>query len=174
MKRGSFRLVFEDDDLNEEAVNAYIAQNKKIKEEETARSEIKEEEGDEKINCQEENPAKRRKTVIRGGGESPGDAAVTVERISVDRISDSVVAANGDASIQVNKGSFKKRVRKRCSEDGCLKQSQGLNGKCVAHGGGERCGVEGCPKSAQGKTGKCIAHGGGPRCVVDGCLRSAL
>ena len=44
MKRGSFRLVFEDDDLNEEAVNAYIAQNKKIKEEETARSEIKEEE----------------------------------------------------------------------------------------------------------------------------------
>ena len=177
MKRRSLQLVFEEEDLNEEAVERCITQNKKIKKEKTDRLENKkEEEADEKPDCQspheDGNPAKRRKTVRRMKEEIPGNSAVTVEGSSDDPISDSLDVFDGKPSIDSVVEFPKKRVFKRCNENGCAKQSQG-GGKCKAHGGGQRCGVKDCPKSAEGKTGKCAAHGGGKRCEVKDCPKSA-
>ena len=63
--------------------------------------------------------------------------------------------------------------RKKCTDPGCEKRSQGKTDKCISHGGGTRCIVIDCLKSARFKTDKCKAHGGGARCVVIDCPTSA-
>ena len=65
-------------------------------------------------------------------------------------------------------------ARKKCTEAGCVKGSQGISDKCIAHGGGFRCIEPNCDKSANCGTDKCIAHGGGKRCVEPGCGKSAM
>ncbi|KAJ0410529.1 hypothetical protein ATCC90586_008336 [Pythium insidiosum] len=61
----------------------------------------------------------------------------------------------------------RKRVRKRCTHDGCTKVDAG-GGFCVAHGGGKKCLFPGCTKGYQ-TGGFCRQHGGGARCQIEGC-----
>jgi hypothetical protein len=62
-----------------------------------------------------------------------------------------------------------KRIRKRCSVDGCEKGVQ-VGGVCISHGADiKRCSVDGCEKQAR-SGGLCISHGAEvKRCSVDGC-----
>ena len=175
MKRTFPSLVFEEDDLNEEAVNQCIAENKEIKEERAALVEIKlEQETKENLikeSSQEDlkPPVKRRKM----------NEGIQISRSFPDEntpdgfVTESLQPGEGTASIAVARKPLKKQYHRNCDEDGCSKQARGKTGKCKAHGGGRRCGVKDCPKSARGKTGKCYAHGGGRRCEVEGCQKSA-
>jgi hypothetical protein len=47
-----------------------------------------------------------------------------------------------------------KRQSRLCTDLGCKKQSQGANGKCIAHGGDRRCDEQGCIRMGVGSNGK--------------------
>ena len=58
-----------------------------------------------------------------------------------------------------------------CRYDGCRNLAQAA-GVCITHGWKKRrCSIDGCNKQSQNKNGKCKKHGGATLCSFNGCGR---
>lgn len=75
-----------------------------------------------------------------------------------------------------NKPPAKKRVRKRCTVEGCNNIAKTQGGICMRHSTKPKhyyCKIEGCTKKSQ-RGGLCARHGANiPRCKVEGCTSYA-
>ena len=95
------------------------------------------------------------------------------KRKSTSASDDNIVNGEGGGGVCIRSGA-KKRIRKRCSSNGCTNRAQN-GGLCFGHGAkAKRCSREGC-KNKVINGGVCIRHGAKVKqCSSDGCTNYAI
>ena len=130
------KLVFENPDFNEDAVQKFLQEKK---EENNALQAIKQEKG---VDVDHERQS------THEDGDSSGHPIIIAESPLENAIRDLVSSNEKDMG---------PKRKWSCNEPGCPKSAHGKTSKCVAHGGGRRCDEPSCQKLAK-QSGDCIAH----------------